>query len=157
MLEIYSPDLGLGFKIAQDFPNLVVGLGCLNKSEFDGASCLIENGSIFNASIVRGNLFEMELSHYDLIFYSVSTFYLLCTYGIMDFLKKIKKQVRHYCFFEMPMKGDPLCIHQNNLKCLQSPHLFRSYLCQSGLKVDRCMFINYEQHNFKRYLFICSI
>lgn len=162
VLDIHSTETGLGPKLAQDFPNLQVGLGCRNADEIRDATCLINNCLIFNAFIVPGNLLEIKVSvteSYDLVLYSISIYHLLHTYKINDLLKILRNHVSHYFLIEIPIEGDDLLSnvsHLPNFDCLKSPHIFRAHLCAQRFVVNRCLYVDYGQLHTKRFLFLCE-
>lgn len=166
ILDAHSVDTGIGLKLAQDFPNLSVTLGCSTNEEVLETRTVINDCLTYNTSIIYANVLDIRPvigEKYDLVLY-YSTFYnLLQTNKLGDILRIIKSQVGQYCIIEVPVIGDTSLTkimdrHKNiNYECLTTPYMFRSYLCVNNIKVNRCLYVDYDNHELKRYLFVCSI
>jgi hypothetical protein len=166
VLDIQSTNTGMGLKLAQDFPDISVTVGCGTNDEVSDTRYIMKNCLIYNATVVYGNILEFKppsTDKYDLVLYHTIIFDLLQTKKLCDLFQFVKNQVRRYFVLEIPVKGDSLLTrivksHKKlNWECLSTPYAFRNYLCANKIKVNRFSQIEYNSKQLKRFLFICSV
>lgn len=166
VLDICSCSNGIGLKLAQDFPNISVTLGCSTNEEINDTKSIINNCVTYNTSIIHSNPSDIKVpinERYDLVLYYLMLYDLLQMNKISDIFRLIKNQVGKCFVIEVPIIGDHLLSkimdsHKNlNYDLFISPYTFRSYLCLNKIKVNRCIFIDYGNKQFKRFLFVCDV
>lgn len=165
VLDIQSTVTGIGLKLAQDFPNILVTLGCDTSDENTDTRSIISNCLIYNASVKCGNVVEFKPANgdrYDLVLYHTIILDLLQTKKPSDLFQFVRNQVGKYFILEVPIKGDVILTKilknqkKSNYEYLLTPYTFRTYLCANKIKVNRCIHIDYGSRQMKRFMFICS-
>lgn len=163
VLDIQSTATGVGLKLAQDFPNILVTLGCATNEEISDTRNIISNCSVYNASVISGSMVDFKPTNgdrYDLVLYHSV---ILDLKKISNLFQSIRNQVGRYFVLEVPIKGDAQLNKiiktqtKKTYECLLSPYKFRTYMCANGIKVNRCYHIDYGSRQIKRFLFICSM
>lgn len=166
ILDVHSVDTGIGMKLAQDFPNLIVTLGCSNNEEVHETRVIINNCLTYNTSIIYANMVDIKPSvndRYDLILYYASFYQLLQTHKISELLQIVKNQASRYIIIEVPVIGDSALVKlienskNANYGCLTTPFVLRNHLCFHKIKVNRMIYVDYGVKQLQRYLFFCSL
>jgi hypothetical protein len=166
VLDVQSTVSGIGLKLAQDFPNILVTLGCGTNDEITDTRNIISNCVLYNASVMYGNIVEFKPTNaerYDLVLYHTVLLDLLQTKKLSDLFQFVRNQVGRYFLLEVPIKGDATLAKivknqkKNTAECLLTPYTFRTYLCVNKIKVNRCIHMDYGSRQIKRFLFVCSV
>jgi hypothetical protein len=154
VLDINSSVCGIGLKLAQDFPNIMVTLGCVTPDEVNDTRNIICNSVTYNTVISTTAVIEKH----DLVLYGSIVYSLLENSKLQDLPKMIRCQTGKICLVEVPIRGDQLLSRLKIASCehVSSPYAFRTFLCANRIKVSRCMYIDYGTRLTKRYLFVCS-
>lgn len=134
IVDLYPTDCGLGLKLAQDFPNVTVSLGCCDGVEIADTKYIISNSLIYNTKIIDNK----PIGKYDLTIFTVHSD------RLPNLQRIIKTQLSTHFLIEMtPEKSHMIC---------ETPTLFRTYLCECGTKVNRCFLTGSGT-----FLFICEL
>jgi len=163
VLDTQSNITGVGLKLAQDFPNILVTLECHTVDECNDTRNIISNCLIYNACVTHGIVKPTNGDRYDLVLYHTIIFDLLQTKKPSDLFQLVRNQVGKYFILDVPIKGDIVLAKiiknhkKNNYEYLLTPYTFRTYLCANKIKVNRCIHIDYGSRQIKRFMFICSI
>lgn len=160
---------GIGLKLAQTYPKLHVSFGSPDMSELSKAKSLANHCMVYNVSfipsVVKDGIVTISSKQkYDLVLYYSIFHHLLKVYSIKELIEMIKMQATKYCIIEIPILGDSLLDqvmkttkNVDNFKCLTSPETFRYYLILYGLKVNKCIRVNYDKKRLIRYAYVCGI
>jgi len=165
ILDIHSNELGIGLKLAQDFPNISLTVGCRTDEEVIDTKTIIQQCVIYNASTIKGPIVDIKSltgERFDLVLYHSTVYNLLQTNRMMDLPRVLRTQVGRYCLIEVPIKGDhdlmKLMEQQKvSYDFLLNPYTFRTYLNLQKIRAIRCLHVDYGNKYMKKYLFICKI
>jgi hypothetical protein len=165
ILDVHSCDRGLGLKLAQDFPNISITLGCSDQKEIIETREIINNYIIFNTEIVYLNSLDFNVlcnRQYDLVIYCSSFYDLLKQNKVDEISRLLKNQVSKYCLIEVPIvehidNEDLEKRKETKLQHVKSIHHFRSYMCRNQIKVNRCFLIDSCGSNISHYVFVCHV
>jgi len=164
LLDVPPHKVGLGLKLAQDFPNIAVTVGCKTVEETVDTRNIIQHCLTYNAHIINGAPLDLKPSigeRFDLVIYNSTILPLLQHNRICDFMKMIKCQVSCFFLMEIPVKGDQELNHVVDRQVIDeyfaNVFVFRTYLHTNRIKVLRCFSVDYRNRHIKRYLFICKL
>jgi hypothetical protein len=166
VLEARSCVGGIGLKIAKDVPHLAVDMCNVHQNELDQSQKIANHCLIFNINVINSHITQFTpTKKYDLVMYYSLIHHLLKTMTIVQIIDMIKTQMGKCCIIEVPILdlGDYLLsnvIHHSivkeNFSCIESIQTFRKHLIDGGLKVEKCVYIDYDDPKLNRYGFICS-
>uniref|UniRef100_A0A6C0BLT5 Uncharacterized protein n=1 Tax=viral metagenome TaxID=1070528 RepID=A0A6C0BLT5_9ZZZZ len=167
----HAAESGAGLKLAQDFPNIVVTLGCHTPEEVIGTQEVMDRCVIYNTLLNTPELKPLAVmralnrEQYDLIIYGRIVLDLLIAGKLAELPRMIRSQVGKVCCLEVPMVGDyELGKIQTQIPAatcdpLISPLVFRTFLQVNRVRVNRCILMDNNgsgEHRMRKYFFWCS-
>ena len=155
IFDIQSRIKGVGFKLAQDFPDITVTILCTDHKELEDTISIANNGVIHNTSIIYSNYIDVRPGNsdkYDLGLYN-SFDELLKFHGITDILRAIRSQIGKYFIAGVRMIDTRHSKHDNCYEILKSPYAFRTHLCNNKIRVNQCMSVDGGNY----FVFFCGM
>jgi hypothetical protein len=147
IFDLHPIKTGIGFKLAQDFPDIQVTLGCYSQEESKDLRFIINNGLIYNTTIVCVDPNDLRLNtgeKFDLVLYGTAVNHL----KIQDITYLLRLRINGHGFFmlEAPIVTPPVT------KTHQSETL-RTQLLLSGFHVEHFL----KRDETTNYLYTCQV
>ena len=151
---------GVGLKIAQENPSIIVTLNNITSDEVLVMESIRKELSINNSVIDTNNVIDIN-DKYDVTLYFALVHHLLRNYTISDILQTIKKQTRYYSVVEFPVQEDHLLaiVKSNsgkpeNYKFLQTLGSLIDTIC-SFVNIEEVIRVEYSSPSISRYALVC--